>query len=82
MPEVSNEPGEAISDSEYLSALRNLREYVANYEMVKALEIITYLKQVTKAEAIRAVLQEVEDCVNEFDYADAEEKLKKIDERL
>lgn len=82
VPEVSNEPGEAISDSEYLSALRNLREYVANYEMVKALEIITYLKQVTKAEAIRAVLQEVEDCVNEFDYADAEEKLKKIDERL
>ncbi len=77
-PLAPTEPLEEISDLEYLAELKSLQEFVVNYEMVKALECITYLKQVTRNEEISTILQQVEANVNEFDYADAEETLKDL----
>lgn len=75
-PTVEYEILDEISDKEYLRQLRKLQEYVANYEMVKALERITYLKQVTRDEEVAEKLQHIETCVSDFDYMDAEEAVK------
>ncbi len=75
-PAMSSEILDEISDKDYLLQLRKLQEYVANYEMVKALERITYLKQVTRDEEVIERLQQIETCVSDFDYTDAEETVK------
>lgn len=72
-PAISNEMLEEISDADFLVQLRKLWEYVDNYEMVKALERITYLNQVTRDEEVTERLQQIETCVSDFDYTDAEE---------
>lgn len=67
-----------IENAEYVNRLKQLLEYVVNYEMTMALECIEELKKVSAndhADSEKIICQ-VEEAVNDFNYEEAEQLLK------
>jgi len=64
----------------YTDKLKELLEYVVNYEMVMALECIGQMRSQMHVEGIETetTLEDVERAVNNFDYGEAEELLTKL----
>ncbi len=67
-----------IENKEYVNKLKQLLEYVVNYEMTMALECIEELKKVSanSHEDAVAMICRVEEEVNDFNYEEAEQLLK------
>lgn len=77
---VSDEAIEKVEPVIYLSKLRELLDFVKNYEMVMALECMETVKKTMTVEGIDtdSILSGIEAAVNDFDYAKAEKLLTEL----
>ena len=64
----------------YVDKLKQLVEYVNNYEMVMALECMEQLRKSMHVEGMETeeILQKVESAVNDFDYEEADVLLTQL----
>ncbi len=78
--EPARDEAEAVELSVYVDKLKQLVEYVNNYEMVMALECMEQLRKFMHVEGIETeeILQKVESAVNDFDYEEADVLLTKL----
>jgi len=76
----ARDEAEAVELSVYVAKLKQLLEYVNNYEMVMALECMEQLRKFMHVEGIETeeILQKVESAVNDFDYEEADVLLMKL----
>jgi hypothetical protein len=78
--ESARDEAEPVELSVYVNKLKQLLDYVNNYEMVMALECMEQLRKFMHVEGIETeeILQQVESAVNDFDYEEADVLLTKL----